>query len=112
MPILFQYLLKLSVSLGIMYLFYQFVLRRLTFYNHNRWYLTGYSLLFFFISFINISPILEKNEVVSHDIVTFIPAVEMLTTKVSPHPAFAMGLGHWTSWTWLLFFLIAGTGIL
>ena len=95
-----------------MYLFYQFVLRRLTFYNHNRWYLTGYSLLCFFISFINISPILEKNEVVSHDIVTFIPAVEMLTTKVSPHPAFAMGLGHWTSWTWLLFFLIAGTGIL
>lgn len=112
MPILFQYLLKLSVSLGIMYLFYQFVLRRLTFYNHNRWYLTGYSLLCFFISFINISPILEKNKVVSHEIVAFIPAVEMLTTKVSPDPAFAMGLGHWTIWSWLLLFLIAGTGIL
>jgi len=112
MPILFQYLLKLSVSLGIMYLFYQFVLRRLTFYNHNRWYLTGYSLLCFFISFINISPILEKNEVVSHEIVTFIPAVEMLTTKVSPDPAVAKGPGQWTSWSWLLLFLIAGTGIL
>lgn len=112
MPILFQYLLKLSVSLGIMYLFYQFVLRRLTFYNHNRWYLTGYSLLCFFISFINISPILEKNKVVSHEIVTFIPTIETLTIKVSPDPAIADALGHWTIWSWLFLFLIAGTGIL
>lgn len=112
MPILFQYLLKLSFSLAIMYLFYQFVLRRLTFYNHNRWYLAGYSLLCFLISFINISPILEKNEVARHEIVTFIPAVEALTTKVSPAPAMAEALGGWTVWNWLFVFLIAGAGIL
>jgi beta-lactamase regulating signal transducer with metallopeptidase domain len=112
MPIFFQYLLKLSFSLGIMYLFYQFVLRRLTFYNHNRWYLGGYALLCFFISVINISPILEKNEVASHEMVKFIPTVEALTTKVSAGPAIAATLGTWTIWSWVFVFLITGIGIL
>jgi hypothetical protein len=47
MPALFLYILKLSISLSIVYLFYHLVLRRLTFYNSNRWYLIGYTLLSF-----------------------------------------------------------------
>ena len=42
MPILILYLFKLFVSLGIVFLFYQLVLRRVTFYNANRWYLVGF----------------------------------------------------------------------
>src|SRR5687768_12855981 len=102
MPILFQYLLKLSLSLAIMYLFYQVVLRRLTFYNNNRWYLAGYSLLCFFISCINISPLLAKGEVATHEIIALIPSVETLTTKVSPGAAMAEAWGGWTTWSWLL----------
>jgi len=53
MTILIPYLIKLSISLAVVYLFYQLFLRRLTFYNWNRWYLLIYSLLSFFIPFIN-----------------------------------------------------------
>lgn len=75
MPVLFSYLLKLSVSLAVVFLFYQFVLRRLTFYNWNRWYLLGYTFLSFFIPFIDITGILERNELAKHDIVTWVPAI-------------------------------------
>lgn len=61
MPYLLIYLLKLSVSLAIVYLFYQWLLRRITFYNWNRWYLVGYSLLSFFIAGINIAPALSRH---------------------------------------------------
>ena len=61
MSLLIQYLIKLSISLAIVWLFYQFILRKLTFYNSNRWYLIAYTLLSFFIPFINISILLENN---------------------------------------------------
>jgi len=73
MPFFILYLLKLSVSLAVVFLFYQFVLRKLTFYNWNRWYLLGYTLLSFLVSFIDISPVLEKNELVSNTMITWIP---------------------------------------
>jgi len=73
MPFFILYLLKLSVSLAVVFLFYQFVLRKLTFYNWNRWYLMGYTLLSFLVSFIDISPVLEKNELVSNTMITWIP---------------------------------------
>jgi beta-lactamase regulating signal transducer with metallopeptidase domain len=75
MPVLFSFLLKLSVSLSVVFLFYHFVLRRLTFYNWNRFYLLAYTLLAFFIPFINISPVLEKNEWNEHTIITWIPQI-------------------------------------
>ncbi len=55
MPAYFLYLLKLSISFGVLWLFYQLFLRRLTFYNWNRWYLLVYSLLCFVIPLIDIS---------------------------------------------------------
>ncbi|MFT3936022.1 MAG: M56 family metallopeptidase [Chitinophagaceae bacterium] len=50
-----QYLIKFSISLAVLFLFYRVVLRPLTFYQCNRFYLLGYSLLAFFIPFIDIS---------------------------------------------------------
>ena len=60
MPAIIQYLLKLSVSAAVIYVFYYLVLRRLTFYNLNRWYLSGYTLLCFVIPFINITQIANR----------------------------------------------------
>lgn len=112
MPLLFIYLLKLSVSLAVMYLFYQLLLRRLTFYNHNRWYLIGYSLLCFFIPLINISDVLEKNEAGNNGIVTIVPAVETYTAKLSPDATLAGALGDWTIWNWLMTLVVFGIALL
>ena len=62
MPVFIQYFLKLSVSLAVVYIFYQLVLRRLTFYNWNRWYLLGYALISFLIPFIDISRVLLQQK--------------------------------------------------
>jgi hypothetical protein len=78
MPYIAGYLLKLSVSLSVVYLFYVFVLRRLTFYNWNRWYLAGYSFLAFLIPFVNISPVLENNRWDKNAVLQFIPMFSRL----------------------------------
>lgn len=81
-PFLF-YLLKLSISLGAVYLFYRFILQRLTFYNWNRWYLVSYSLLSFFIPFVDISVVLDRNEWSANPIVQWVPSFEH-TLTVTP----------------------------
>jgi len=60
MPPVFLYFEKLSVSLAIAWTFYQLVLRRLTFYGWNRWYLLGYSCLCFFIPLIDVGTVVER----------------------------------------------------
>jgi beta-lactamase regulating signal transducer with metallopeptidase domain len=75
MPYIFTYLLKVSLSLGVVFLFYQLVLRRLTFYNWNRWYLLGYSLLAFFIPFIDISIVLEQQEWSNNQFIQWVPVL-------------------------------------
>jgi len=74
MPFILLYLIKLSVSLAVVFLFYHFILRKLTFYNHNRWYLLGYTVLAFLIPFINISPVLEKNNW-DNRVVNWVPVI-------------------------------------
>ena len=56
MPLFLQYLFKLSLTLAVLYLFYYALLRNLTFYTWNRFYLLCYSLIAFIIPFINITP--------------------------------------------------------
>lgn len=61
MPTFILYLLKLSIGLAVVYLFYQLVLRRLTFYRYNRWYLLVYPLVCFVIPFIDVAPLLQQS---------------------------------------------------
>lgn len=75
MPFFILYLLKLSVSLAVVFLFYQFVLRKLTFYNWNRWYLLGYTLLSFIIPFIDITPALQQNELNNTSMIQWVPVL-------------------------------------
>ena len=98
MPAAFIYLLKLSVSFGIVFLFYQLVLRRLTFYNWNRWYLLGYSLLSFIIPFIDISATLHNNELADSNMVQWIPLLYNKST----------GNNSFTIWTILSLLIVIG----
>lgn len=105
MPYIAGYLLKLSVSLSVVYLFYILVLRRLTFYNWNRWYLLGYSLLAFFIPFVNISPVLQQSEWDKNLVIQLIPMFQGGGQVALPEQGFA-----W--WTYLLMGAAAGMALM
>ena len=79
---LLPYIIKLSISLAVVFAFYHFLLRRLTFHNSNRWYLLLYSVVSFLIPFINISPFLSKSELESANIVKYFPTVSPYTFVV------------------------------
>ena len=69
-----QYLLQLSVSLAVVFVFYKLFLSRLTFYNINRWYLLGYTIISFLIPFASLSGLWQQKEVVDRVFVQWIPA--------------------------------------
>jgi len=96
MPFLFIYLLKMTLSLAVVFLFYHFVLRKLTFYNWNRWYLLGYSLLSFLIPFIDISKMLEQQDWAENSIVQWVPVIQTAEATIqsdgTPHAFSAWSL--------------------
>ncbi|WP_290791373.1 M56 family metallopeptidase [Flavihumibacter sp. UBA7668] len=57
------YLLKFSISLSLVTLFYQVFLRRITFYNWNRWYLIIYPLACLFLPLLDIGWWMEEGSV-------------------------------------------------
>jgi len=87
MPALFSYLLKLSVSLAVVFLFYHFVLRKLTFYCWNRWYLFIYTIACLFIPFIDISSVLHRNQWTDITIVQWIPVLNEPSKTNNASPA-------------------------
>jgi beta-lactamase regulating signal transducer with metallopeptidase domain len=89
--------------LAVVYLFYQLVLRRLTFYNWNRWYLLVYSLLSFFIPFINISPVLEENNLANHEVLQLIPSLGGSALHSTAPEKIA-----WSIEDWALLFIATG----
>lgn len=111
MPLLFQYLFKLSCSLAVVYLFYRVVLRRLTFYNAARWYLLGYSLLCFFIPFLNITRLIGQDQLESSKVVTAIPAIETYTHALKSFPQKNVP-ALFTLWDACLVIFIAGMVLL
>jgi hypothetical protein len=86
-----QYLLKLTISLSIVYLFYQLFLRRLTFYNWNRWYLLIYSMVCFAIPCINVfTLLLEQPALRESALVNYIPAITQITPATT-----SVGINWW-----------------
>ncbi len=107
MPLIFPYLFKLSLGLAVMYAFYQLVLRRLTFYQHNRWYLLGYSLACFFIPLINIAPVLAISKLTG-SLVHIVPAFDNYA-GIAALPAGPDRAGHAPAiWSWMTMLLISG----
>jgi hypothetical protein len=76
-----EYLLKVSIGLMVMTVFYQIALRKFTFYNWNRWYLFGYSVLTFFIPFINVDSQLKGVNPVATKVVRMVPLVQDYTKQ-------------------------------
>lgn len=72
-----QYLLKWSIALGAAYVFYRLVLRPLTFYQWNRRYLVLYSIIAFFIPFINITTYVPPAKLQGMKIVNYIPVINI-----------------------------------
>src|SRR5215471_2442833 len=87
-PLLF-YCLKLSISLAVVSLFYQLVLRRLTFYGWNRYFLMGYSCLCFVLSFIDISPLVGRNSWSAGNVTAWIPVVHRVQVATDSKGAFS-----------------------
>ena len=111
MPLFFFYLLKLSISLAGVWLFYQLLLRRLTFYSWNRFYLLGYCTLAFFIPLINITPIIEGNSAATPVVIRFIPAIGdyYIPVRVTAGATET----HWaTSYLWTALSVLLLTGFL
>jgi hypothetical protein len=83
-------MLKLSISLSLLWLFYQLLLRRLTFYTWNRWYFLAYALLSFFIPLVNISPMLHQAGATEPTILRIIPAIGEYGRALPPTTAPAL----------------------
>src|SRR5919107_1412073 len=99
---LYLYFLKLTISIAVVFLFYQLVLRKLTFYNWNRWYLLGYSLLSFLIPLINIFSLVQQQEITESKVITFIPSVEAISTTPVLRPVHAASYFDIQFWVALL----------
>ncbi len=111
MPLLFQYVLKLSVSLAVVWLFYRVFLRQITFYNCNRWYLNGCSLLSLFIAAINITPVLSRTNVDGLPFVASIPAIRIYNATATPtlHPNAGSSV---PVYSWIMLAIVMGMAVL
>jgi len=81
------YLIKFSLSLAFGYAFYSLLLKRLTFYRWNRFFLLTYSLACFIIPFINIDGWLHESEKRSNVVLKVIPPFNVLLPSVNFHNA-------------------------
>ena len=107
MPFLVSYLLKLSISLSAVWFVYWFLLRRLTFYNWNRYFLLLYSMLAFVIPFIDISSLLQRHEMNNTAVLHTIPS---LFVESGDAVTVANGPDYWKVGT--VVFAIGMTGML
>ncbi len=100
------YLLKFSISLAVLYIFYRAVLRPLTFYQCNRFYLLCYSLLSFAIPFIDVSFLFPHSN--EPQLVNMIPVIGNYNFTVVQNGT-ASFFQQLTISDWLLLLFSAGT---
>ena len=112
MPVLLIYILKLSISLAVVYLFYHFALRKLTFYIWNRWYLLGYSLLSFLIAFLNVTPLFKSGLLNYNRVIQLVPAIDFHNQYISFNKTSTIIQNNWSTWDWCLFIVITGVVLL
>lgn len=98
-----DYILKLSISLAIVFMLYWFVLRNLTFYKWNRVYLVVYTMLCFLIPFIDLMPAIHSSGADNITIVNIIPVLQAATVQL---PATPIGI-QTTAWSLQHILLIA-----
>lgn len=87
MPSTLEYLMKLSVGLAVVGLFYYWVLRRQTFYNWNRWYLLVYAALAFALPLVNLNQTVSRSSLTQAPILRYVPTLPSLDVAEVPQPA-------------------------
>jgi hypothetical protein len=107
-PVYFSYLLKLSLCLAAVSLFYRLVLQNLTFYHYNRWYLVTFTALSFLFPLVDVAALVEPKQQVP--VVDYIPQVEVITANSLVRPQ--MAAPGYDRWNWLLGLLFTGSGLL
>jgi beta-lactamase regulating signal transducer with metallopeptidase domain len=88
MPVYFVYMLKASACLSVIYLFYVLLLRNITYYTLNRYFLLLYCILASIIPLINVNVFIKANQ---FDGITFfdhLPSLSPSFTKINT-PGFA-----------------------
>ena len=106
-----QYLIKFSISLAVLFVFYRVVLRPLTFYQCNRFYLLCYSLLSFVIPFIDITLWVPGSN--NHPLINIIPAISNYNMGANIQAAAQLSLlQRLTITDWLLIVFCSGAVVM
>ncbi len=84
MPVYFEYALKASISLAVIYLFYTLLLKRITHYAWNRYYLLIFSMLSFIVPLINIGVFVEVKHLNTVSIISKIPSINSFELAQEP----------------------------
>jgi len=87
MPHLIVYLLKANAALCIFYLAYRFLLRRLTFYYLNRFFLVFGIIFSATYPFIDLSALFVKHQVLSRQLVVIVPNWQAIAPAAIPQPS-------------------------
>ena len=103
-----QYLLKFSISLAVLFVFYTAVLRPLTFYTWNRFYLLCYSLCSFIIPFIDITPWVVKKGADNSSFVNVIPTIGNYAVYANGNTRLIPAAHPVTANQWLLILFCTG----
>ena len=104
------FLIKLSACVAVIWLFYQWLLRQLTFYNWQRAYFFACSILSFFTAWINVDPTLRQKDLANISFVEWLHPVKIdavLTTSNDISPSATSG---WTIQEWILCIILCGMG--
>ena len=81
MQTLFEYMIKISASYAVIYLFYWLALRRLTNYKSNRFYLLITALLAFVIPLLRIDLFLSPQTISESNIINYVPSLHINATN-------------------------------
>lgn len=84
MEALFSYLVKLSACYAVIYLFYYLLLRQLTWYRFNRFFLLSASLLAFIIPLVDINAFVANETINSSAVLSNIPSMSNAMQLIIP----------------------------
>lgn len=82
MPVYFEYALKASICLAIVFLFYHLLLKQITWYTWNRFFLLAFAAFSFVVPFININLFVETRQL---EFIPLMNVVQHLSDKIPVH---------------------------
>lgn len=91
MPVYFEYALKSSLCLAVIFLFYTLLLQQITYYRLNRYFLLIFSILSFIIPFINVTVFIQARQLKNIPFINYFPVIvnnKMLSNLGNNHITF------------------------